>query len=68
MMLYRRRKYRVLILNLIEEEIANCKESVSIDDDISLWKRKDDIFKSKFSSKSTGNLIRTSGTCKEWSK
>lgn len=68
MKLHRRRRHRVPILNLIEEEMGKCKESVSMDDDIGLWKRKDDVFKSKFSSKSTGNLIRTPETSKEWSK
>lgn len=51
MLTHRRRRHRVLILNQIEEELARVKEKASRENDIGLWKQKDDVFKSKFSSK-----------------
>lgn len=66
--LHRRRRHRVPILNQIEEEIAKCKENISMGDDIGLWKQKENVFKSKFCSKATWNLMRMPGSSKDWSK
>lgn len=68
MILHRRRRHRVLILNQIEEELAKFKKKASREDDIGLWKQRVDIFKSKFSSKLTWDQMRTQGVICEWSK
>lgn len=68
MIIHRRRRHRVTILNQIEDELGKCKELSSLDEDIGLWKRRDEVFKRKFASKSTWNQIRSSGTRQEWSQ
>lgn len=65
---HRRRKHREQVFNLIEEEIIKCKERVVAEDDIGLWKQKENTFKRKFSSKSTWDLFRVHGDQCAWSK
>lgn len=57
-----RRRHRLPLLNLVEEAIVKCRETEPMEDDIGLWKAGQDKFKSKFSSKSTWDLLRSQGT------
>lgn len=61
MIKHRRRRHIVLILNQIEDELANLKEKALTGEDIGLWKQKEDNYKSKFSSNSTWDQLRTQG-------
>lgn len=64
---HRRRRHRDQIFNLLEDEIMKYKEKAAREDDIGLWKEKENTFKRKFSSKSTWDLLRVRGDHCEWS-
>lgn len=65
---HRRRRHIIPVLNLIEDEIDKCKTMVSREDDVGLWKYKEDKFKRKFSTKQTWSQLRTRGVNCGWSK
>lgn len=58
MMMSRRRRHREPVLILIEDEILKCMENNSRAEDVGLWKQKENVYKSKFSSKATWNMLR----------
>lgn len=64
----RRRRHREDIFYRVEEEIMKYKEKAGRDDDMGLWKQEEDIYKSKFCSKSTWKQLRTRREICEWSK
>ncbi|KAG7560036.1 Reverse transcriptase zinc-binding domain, partial [Arabidopsis thaliana x Arabidopsis arenosa] len=56
---HRRRRHRVEILNKIEDELESLRLRTDVTgNDIPLWRKKNDAFKSKFYSKDTWHLIR----------
>lgn len=65
---HRRRRHRIPLLNLVEDEITKWKEAASVEEDVGMWKTSDEKFKNKFSTKSTWELLRTRGTKCTWSK
>lgn len=58
---HRRIRHRAPLLNQVEEEIEKCRVNSVQEEDVALWKLKDDVFKKKFSSKATWNQIREVG-------
>lgn len=68
MMMSRRRRHREPVLNLIEEEILKCMVNISRADDVGLWKQKEDIYKSKFLTRHTWNILRRQSEVCNWSK
>ncbi|XP_018448402.2 uncharacterized protein LOC108819882 [Raphanus sativus] len=68
MLNHRRRRHREHIFNLIEDEISRCKEKASMEDDIGLWKQKERVFKNKFSTKLTWEMLRSRSEYCEWHK
>ncbi|XP_018461346.2 uncharacterized protein LOC108832354 [Raphanus sativus] len=66
LMMSRRRRHREPVLNLIEEELLKC--TVNDADDVGLWKQKENVFKSKFSTRHTWNILRTRSEECNWSK
>lgn len=65
---HRRRRHRISLLNIVEDEIVKWKEEASVDDDIPLWRSSNDKFKNKFSTKTTWELIRNKKDRCSWSR
>ncbi|XP_024015905.1 uncharacterized protein LOC112089159 [Eutrema salsugineum] len=64
-----RRRHRVDILNAIEEVIHVQKQKgILSGDDVFLWRRRNDRFSQRFSSKDTLSLIRTAHPTCDWAK
>lgn len=59
---HRRRRRRISLLNLVEDEITKWREEASVEEDIGMWKTSHENFKSKFSTKSTWKFLRPQGT------
>lgn len=65
---HRRRRHKIVLLNLVEDEIAKWREEASVEEDVGMWKTSHEKYKSKFSTKSTWELLRTQGAKCAWSK
>lgn len=65
---HRRRRHRVVILNLVEEEIEKLKSRRLKCMDVAVWKNREERYKPNFSSKSTWLLVRKEHILQRWSK
>lgn len=65
---HRRRRHRLELLNRVEDEIEKWKEKASSEEDVGMWRVSDDKFKSKFSTKSTWEMLRARSAECTWSR
>ncbi|KAL9840293.1 putative RNA-directed DNA polymerase [Arabidopsis thaliana] len=63
---HRRKRHRADFLNQIESQIELARQDRSTDGDRSLWKQKEDTFKSSFSSSKTWQQIRSISLRCDW--
>ncbi|XP_024014004.1 uncharacterized protein LOC112088085 [Eutrema salsugineum] len=65
--IHRWKRHRTIILNQIEDEVAESKAKRKLREDQALWRGRKDAYSSRFISKHTWNNIRVEGTRKAWS-
>lgn len=64
----RHRRYRENILNQVEEEIVTLRSMITHEEDTPLWKQKEGVYTTVFSSKKTWLQLRSARPVCEWSK